>query len=90
MSKGPGKPQRRILAALEKVPAFYLVELCAKGSHAEYAALNRAAWKLCAAEKITIWTYRYFCPRILITRRGYPCPRERPERWIVEGALDKC
>ena len=36
MNKGPGKQQRRILAALDKCPAFYLAELCESGTHSEH------------------------------------------------------
>ena len=43
MSKGPGKQQRRILAALDKCPAFFLAELCESGTHSEHMSLWRAA-----------------------------------------------
>ena len=86
MSKGPGKQQRRILAALEKVPAFYLAELSAGKPRAEVVALLRAAWKLCDAGRISIHGYVCGRMRLLITRAGYPRP---PERW-PEGALAKC
>jgi hypothetical protein len=86
MSKGPGKQQRRILAALEKVPAFYLAELSAGKPRAEAVALNRSAWKLYDAGKIGI--FGYMCGvgawgrsnmKVLITRAGYPRPPERPK-----------
>ena len=94
MSKGPGKQQRRILAALEKVPAFYLAELCEGKPRAELVALNRAAWKLYDAGEISIVSYISGCGgwsggrnmKVLVTRAGYP----RPVKRLPKGTLAKC
>lgn len=82
MSKGLGKQQKRILAALDKCPAFYLVELCNSGTRVEHVSLLRAAWKLCAARQIDI--DRYWCgggdqAYVVVKRRGYQT-LERPAR----------
>jgi hypothetical protein len=70
VSKGPGKQQRRILAALERCPAFYLAELRESGTRAEHISLLRAAWALCEAEKIDILRYTYGPQYVVVTRRG--------------------
>ena len=54
MSRGPGRQQKRILAALDKCPAFYVAELCESGTRAEHVSLLRAAQHLYDAEQIDI------------------------------------
>ena len=81
MSKGPGKQQRRILAALEKHPVFFLAELPHSG-RTEMVSLLRAAWKLCDARKIDIWTYN-FHHRVVVCRVGHkPASRPSNDRFI--------
>jgi hypothetical protein len=70
VSKGPGKQQRRILAALEKHPVFFLAELPHAG-RTEMVSLLRAAWKLYDARKIDIWTYSNFGHRVAVCRVGH-------------------
>ena len=55
MSRGPGKWQRRILAALEKRPAVHMRDLLPPtSSRSHHQALNRAALRLSANGKISI------------------------------------
>ena len=81
MSKGPGKQQRRILAALEKHHVFFLAELPHSG-RTEMVSLLRAAWKLCDARKIDIWTYN-FHHRVVVCRVGHkPTGRPSNDRFV--------
>jgi len=72
MSRGPGRWQRLILAALEVHPAVYLNTLLPAGfTRAEYTAIIRAAYSLVDAGRIEL--DRYLCwdgtPGKLVARR---------------------
>ena len=91
MSKGPGRQQRRILAALKKVPAFCLAELFGKyeeggdkwvpATRSEKVSLYRAAVKLVAAGKVK--TKRYNggpdAWHVVVARRTFVFPARRGE-----------
>jgi hypothetical protein len=82
MSKGPGRQQKRILAALDKCPAFYVAELCESGTRAEHVSLLRAAQHLYDAEQVDIMRYIAGGTQqayVVVMRRGYRL-LERPKR----------
>jgi hypothetical protein len=85
MSKGFGRQQDRILAALDKRPAFYLAELCESGTCAEHVSLLRAASRLYDAGQIRHSYVRLWPPTRGVMRRGYRL-LNRPEG----GELLKC
>jgi len=61
MSRGHGKWERAILQVLERVPAFYPIDLLpSPHTRAQIVALNRAARGLIAAGKVraTYWSTR--------------------------------
>jgi hypothetical protein len=75
MSRGLGVWQRGILAALEKHPAVYLMDLLPQPrTRSQVVALNRAARQLANAHKIGIhrWAYRVTQSGfVVVTRPGY-------------------
>src|SRR5947209_19790815 len=87
MSRGPGRWERAILEALERVPAFYLTDLLPEPhTRSHTVALNRAARKLADAHKIEsmAWMCSATTGRITIYRPGYPSPtREQITRLKV-------
>jgi hypothetical protein len=91
MSRGHGKWERAILAALEHVPAFYLTHLLpSPHRRAHVVALNRAARGLIAAGKVQAM---YWHTRgggelgyVTVYRVGYPQPADRAQI----PRLDRC
>lgn len=93
MSRGPGRQQRRILAALKKVPAFCLAELAGgkyeqggdkwvPSTRSEKVSLLRAAPKLAASGKIKIKRYMHGGHdswHLVVARRNYVFPEWRHE-----------
>jgi hypothetical protein len=75
MSRGPGMWQRGILAALEKYPAVYLMDLLPQPrTRSQVVALNRAARQLANSHRIEI--HRWMCRAaesgfIVVARPGY-------------------
>jgi hypothetical protein len=70
MSRGPGKWERAILEALERVPAFYLTDLLPDPhTRSQTVALNRAMRKLAGAYKIGV---KYWWLTIGGGWSGYP------------------
>jgi hypothetical protein len=79
MSRGPGKWQRTILAALERHPAFFARDLLPlEPTRAQQAALQRAIVTLHDAQKIAIarwWAGRHSSGgRIVVYRHGTRAP----------------
>jgi hypothetical protein len=77
MSRGPGLWQRGILAALEKYPAVYLMDLLPRPrARSQVVALNRAARQLERASKIQTMRWPVIVPGtgggfIAVARLGY-------------------
>jgi hypothetical protein len=75
VSRGPGMWQRGILAALEKHPAVYLMDLLPKPrTRSQVVALHRAAHQLAQAGKIQTvrWLGRVgYSGFITVARPGY-------------------
>ena len=84
MSRGYGKWERAILAALDRAPAFYLTDLLpSPHTRAHVVALNRAARCLITAGKIQVM---YWCTRggaglgyVTVYRLSYPQPTDRKQ-----------
>jgi hypothetical protein len=78
MSRGPGRLQREILAALEKHPAFFARDLLGIApTRAQQAALHRAIITLHDNGKIAIarwWGRNPAGGRIVIFRQGTLAP----------------
>ena|SRR5215471_5709559 len=88
MSRGPGMWQRGILAALEKHPAVYLMDLLPQPrTRSQVLALNRAARQLASSHKIEI--HRWVCRAgqsgfVVVARPGYRiCARQDVPRVSV-------
>ena len=83
MSRGYGKWERAILETLDRVPAFYLIDLLPnRHKRSQVVALNRAARKLCGIGMINTmsWLSRSH-GTVTIYRVGYPMPsREQVTR----------
>jgi hypothetical protein len=95
MSRGPGKWERAILQALERVPAFYLTDLLPDPhTRSQTVALNRAMRKLADAYKIEIVRWRARFARegerpkgfLTVYRIGYPAP-EREQITRLKGCM---
>jgi hypothetical protein len=75
MSRGLGHWQRGILAALERYPAVYLMDLLPRPrTRAQVVALNRAARQLADAGKVETlhWLCRATKPGfVVVTRPGH-------------------
>jgi len=83
MSRGFGKWQRAILAALAERPAFYLVDMLTSAhTKSEYNALSRAAIHLRDAGMIDMHYWSYFHPNVAVCRLGLPEPKRL--------TLDRC
>jgi hypothetical protein len=81
MSRGPGLWQRQILSALERYPAFYLMDLLPEEhTRSQVVALNRAARQLASAYKIGMirWMGKVgYSGFITVVRPGYPSPNRK-------------
>ena len=88
MSRGPGKWQRGILAALRHHPAVYVSDLLPSDrTKAEYSAVHRAAYTLAANGKVQLWRpgcYAGAEPKIIVARLGMNVVRERVPRLSVD------
>jgi hypothetical protein len=83
MSRGHGKWERAILAALDRVQAFYLTDLLpTPHTRSHVVALNRAARNLVGVGKIEKWTWMSKRSTdhgfVSVHRVGYPV-REREQ-----------
>ncbi len=91
MSRGPGMWQRGILAALEKYPAVYLMDLLPKPrTRSQVVALNLAARQLERAYKIQI--VRWMCSFttggfVTVAKLGYQV-RDRKDVARINVARD--
>jgi hypothetical protein len=75
MSRGHGKWERAILAALEQVAAFYLTDLLpTPHTRSQVVAVNRATRNLAAANKIATCAWMFGAQRHAVYRFGYPPP----------------
>ena len=90
MSRGYGKWERAILAALDRAPAFYLTDLLPNPhTRSHVVALNRAARNLAGAGKVQAicWNSRSDRPGyVTVYRVGYPL-REREQITRLNVAL---
>lgn len=88
MSRGPGKWQRLVLAALDQQPAWYAADLLpADHTRAEYVALLRAVGALEACGHIVV--DRYQCRAgvgrsVVVRRLGSGQHRDQVRRVSVE------
>jgi len=80
MSKGPGRLQREILAAVASKGAVYLVDLLPEGyTLSQYKAMHRAATRLADAQLVGYWTFRCGAgrgqlARVVLTQPGAAKP----------------
>jgi hypothetical protein len=91
MSRGPGKWQRAILAALAEREVFYLLDLLPPNhTKSEYNAASRAAIHLRDAGLIDMHYWNYFRPNVAVSRLGVL----RPDRLALDrnrhSVLRKC
>jgi hypothetical protein len=90
MSRGHGKWERAILQVLDRVPAFYPIDLLPNPhTRAQVVALNRAARNLAGAGKVQAmcWNSRSDRPGyVTVYRVGYPL-REREQIIRLNVAL---
>jgi hypothetical protein len=90
MSRGHGKWERAILQVLDRVPAFYPIDLLPNPhTRAQVVALNRAARNLAGAGKVQAmcWNGRSDRPGyVTVYRVGYPL-REREQIIRLNVAL---
>lgn len=83
MSRGPGRWQREILAALDQVDAFYLVDLLPRVyTRAEYNAAHRAAFRLRETQRVDMWHFAFGTPKVMVCCPGSGKP-ERPAGSIM-------
>jgi hypothetical protein len=86
VSKGLGKLQRGILAALEAHPAVWLRDLLPKDcARSQYQALYRAAHSLSDTGKIGIWHGGFSHSPLVLARIGYAVNRTDIPRLSVES-----
>ncbi len=77
MSKGPGKWQRTVLAAVDQHKAVYALDLLPTDhSRSDYVALLRAVNRLGNMNKIEIIEYLCGRPRLVVKQCGYVVSRE--------------
>jgi hypothetical protein len=83
MSRGFGKWQRAILAALAEREAFYLVDILPhRHSKSQYNAVSRAAIHLRDAGMIDMHYWAYSHPNVVVSRLGMA----RPDRPALDRA----
>jgi hypothetical protein len=85
MSKGLGRTERKIISALEKLPAFYLTELQETQTAAEYQSLHRAACSLERKGLIAINRYQCGLNKTIIHMPWYSVDRLEFNRKRLAG-----
>ena len=84
MSRGPGRWQREILAALDQVEAFYLVDLLPDGyTRAQYNGAHRAAVRLDDTGRIALKHFIYGTPKLVVGHAG--TDPKRPDSGGMDG-----